>query len=112
LGQQRVSDLREAAGNREQPEARHLAPQSQMGATGNGSRVLAMQKVEGSSPFIRSPEPPQERGFCRLYGKRATDRGKEVASLELLGRFREQPGTPRRSASTMWSPLASGCLVR
>jgi hypothetical protein len=34
-----------------------------MGTQRNGIRVLAMQKVEGSSPFIRFIESPAPAGF-------------------------------------------------
>ena len=45
--------------------ASHLAHQSEMRTMRHGSQVLAMQKVVGSSPIIRSPEPAGNGGFCR-----------------------------------------------
>ena len=53
-GQQRVSELPETAGISGNRRERALAQPSRTGTVGNGSGVLAMQKVEGSSPFIRS----------------------------------------------------------
>jgi hypothetical protein len=62
-GHQRVSELLEITRTIGQSPELSLAQQSQRGTHGNGSRVLAMQKVEGSSPFIRSTESPAPGGF-------------------------------------------------
>ena len=62
-GQQRVSELPETAGNSGNRRESALAQPSRMGTVGNGSGVLAMQKVEGSSPFIRFARPAGNGGF-------------------------------------------------
>ena len=57
--QQRVSELPVTMGNSRKKGEVDLAQRSCFGIIGNGSGVLAMQKVEGSSPFIRSSRSPR-----------------------------------------------------
>ena len=60
-GQQQVSKRRELAGTNGNAWSSYLAQQSQIGTPQQRSRVLAMQKVEGSNLFIRFSEtPPSE----------------------------------------------------
>ena len=61
-GQQRVSELPKTAGNSGNRRDSALAQPSRTGTVGNGSGVLAMQKVEGSSPFIRFEFKPFRAG--------------------------------------------------
>jgi len=60
-GQQRVSELPETTGNGGYGQSSILAQQSPIGTIGNNSPSLAMQKVVGSSPIIRSKTPAKLR---------------------------------------------------
>jgi hypothetical protein len=49
---------------------------------------FAMQKVVGSSPIIRFPNPMQTGWFCRLIRKRRKRRGKNRRAVRGLECFR------------------------
>ena len=112
VGQQRVSELLEQAGTRGNRWVVDLAQSGQMRITESSTRVLAMQKVEGSSPFIRS-QNPRKSGV--LFAEIATCVPDESQSLRSKWRLGfDVGGKPRLPLGSIGDtrtkqPLAIAC---